>query len=244
MGGFPHGLTTPVGNDDRIEQRGVESEMIPYKTKSEFVFERLRQKIIDRELKPGQRIVLSDIAKEFGTSEIPIREAIRKFESEGIVKITPHVGAVVSMLEGSEYLEVYLMRIELEVLATKLAAPVATEKDIAALEKLILKADRAVQADKLEKLGPLNKEFHLRIYQIGPYPLLYKTVVDLWDRFELMQCVFSLVPKRAISSHEEHKKILSALADKNGRLAGRLVREHKNRTKKAIERAFRNKETK
>lgn len=65
--------------------------MIVYKTKSDAVFETLREKFITRQLKPGQRIIISDIAKEFGSSEIPVRGAIRRFESEGFVKVTPHM---------------------------------------------------------------------------------------------------------------------------------------------------------
>lgn len=212
--------------------------MIEFKTKSEVVFEKLRKKFINRELKPGQRIILSEVAKEFGTSEIPVREAIRRFESEGFIKITPHVGAIVNLMEESESLEVYLMRIELEVLATKLAAPHIRESDIIALNRFIDKAEQAVKSGKLQTLGPLNKGFHLRIYKVGPYPTLFKTVVDLWERFELMQCVFAYVPKRAVPSWKEHKMIVDALAQKNGRLAAKLVRQQKNRTKRALEKVF------
>lgn len=212
--------------------------MITFKTKSEAVFEKLRQKIFNGELNPGQRIVLSEIAKEFGTSEIPIREAIRKLESEGIVKVTPHVGAVVNLMEDSESLEVYLMRIELEVLATKLATPHITDADITRLNKIIQKAERAIETDNLKKLGPLNKEFHLTIYTVGSYQILYKTITDLWERFDLMQCVFSYAPERAIPSWQEHKDIVDALAQRNAKLAAKLVRQQKNQTKKAIEKVF------
>ena len=212
--------------------------MIQFKTKSEIVFDKLRQKIIDRELKPGQRIVISEIAKEFGTSGIPIREAISKFESEGFVTVTPHVGAVVNLMDSDEFLEIYLMRIELEVLAIKLATPHIRKPDIDALNKILLKAEQAVLAGEHSKLGPLNKEFHLRTYKTGPYPNLFKSIVDLWDKFELMQSVFAYVPQRATPSWEEHKMMVAALTDKNARLAAKLLRQQKNRTKKAIEQVF------
>jgi len=212
--------------------------MIQFKTKSEAVLEKIRQKIIGRELKPGQKIVISEVAKEFGISEIPVREAIRKLESDGLVEFTPHVGAVVSTIDGNEFLEIYLMRIELEVLATKLAASYMRAPDIEALNKFILKANQAVSKGEHQKLGPLNKDFHLRIYKTGPYPNLFKTIIDLWEKFELMQSVFAYVPKRAVPSWEEHKKIVEALAENNGVLAAKLVRQQKIRTKKAIERLF------
>lgn len=214
--------------------------MITFKTKSEAVFEGLRQKIFNSELKPGQRIVISEVAKEFGTSEIPIREAIRRFESEGLVTVTPHVGPIVSVLKNCEFIEIYLMRIELESLATKLAAPHMRESDINDLKKIICEEERAVLENEYSRLGPLNKEFHLRIYQTGPYPNLFKSIVDLWGRYELAQKIFAYAPNRVIPSLEEHKMIVDALAENNGTLAAKLVRKQKNKTKKAIEKVFRN----
>lgn len=212
--------------------------MIQFKTKTEAVFQKIRQNIIDKALKPGQRIVISEIAKDFGISEIPVREAIRKLESEGLVKFTPHVGAVVCLIEESEFLEIYLMRIELEVLATRLSTPHMTEADIRSLKKCLEREEKAIKAGEYQKLGALNKHFHMRIYKTGPYPYLSGTIADLWERFELMQSVFVYVPKSAMLSWEEHIKIVDALAEKNENLAAKLVRKQKNRTKKVIKELF------
>lgn len=212
--------------------------MIQFKTKTEAVFQKIRQNIIDKELKPGERVVISEIAKEFGISEIPVREAIRKLESEGLVKFTPHVGAVVSLIEGNEFLEIYLMRIELEALATRLSTPHMKESDIRVLKNCLVREEKAIKAEEYEKLRELNKDFHLRIYTTGPYPYLCGTIVDLWERFDLMQSVFVYVPKSVVLSWEEHKQIVEALAEKNARLAVKLVRQQKNRTRSQIEKVL------
>jgi DNA-binding GntR family transcriptional regulator len=212
--------------------------MILFKTKAEAVLEQIRQRIIDNEIAPGERIVISDVAKEYGISEIPVREAIRKLESQGLVNFTPHVGAVVNKIAGDEFLEIYLMRIELEVLATKLAVPHMNQTVIEALREDIKLAQEAIEAGNNEQLGPLNKSFHLKIYKTGPYPYLYNTIVDLWDKFELMKSVFAYVPKRAIPSWAEHEKMVAALETKNIALVAKLVRQQKNRTKKALEKLF------
>ena len=99
------------------------------------------------------------------------------------------------------------------------------------------------QFQQIKKLGPLNKDFHLRIYQSAPYPYLFKQIVDLWEKFELMQSVFAYVPQRAIPSWDEHKKIVGALKAKNAALAARLVRQQKNRTQKALKKNFSKKNT-
>src|SRR3989339_1007512 len=96
---------------------------VQFKTKTEIVHAKLHQDIVAGKLRPGQRIIISELAKEFGFSEIPIREAIRSLETAGLIHFTPHVGAMVNTIDANEFLEIYLIRIELEALATRLAVP-------------------------------------------------------------------------------------------------------------------------
>jgi len=205
-----------------------------FKTKTEIVHAKLHRDIIAGKLRPGQRIIISELAKEFGFSEIPIREAIRSLETAGLVRFTPHVGAVISEFNEREFLEIYLIRIELEALATRLAVAHITEADLDFLGKNIEKTEKAIQQNKHDKIGPLNKEFHLRIYQAAPYPYLLNLIKSLWEKFELYQSVFAYVPDRIIPSCQEHKKIIEALRAKNGVLAERLVKEQKACTIRAL----------
>ena len=208
---------------------------VQFKTKTEIVHERLHRDIITGKLRPGQRIIISELAKEFGFSEIPIREAIRSLETEGLVRFTPHVGAVVSEFNDREFLEIYTIRIELEALATRLAIAHITEADLEFLDKNVEKTEKAILQNKMDKIGPLNKEFHLRIYQAAPYPYLLNLIKSLWDKFELYQSVFAYVPGRAIPSCHEHKKIIEALRKKDGAAAEQLVKEQKARTSRALQ---------
>lgn len=207
---------------------------VQFKTKTEIVHAKLHQNIVAGKLRPGQRIIISELAKEFGFSEIPIREAIRSLETAGLVRFTPHVGAVVSEFNDREFLEIYIIRIELEVLATRLAVPHVTGADLDFLDKNVEKTEKAIKQNKLDKIGPLNKDFHLRIYQAAPYPYLLNLIKSLWEKFELYQSVFAYVPDRAIPSCQEHKKIIEALRTKNVALAERLVKEQKACTIRAL----------
>jgi len=207
---------------------------VQFRTKTEIVHAKLHQDIVAGKLKPGQRIIISELAKDFGFSEIPVREAIRSLETAGLVRFTPHVGAVVSEFNEREFLEIYIIRIELEVLATRLAGPHITEADFDFLAKNVEKTEAAIKQNKINKIGPLNKEFHLRIYQAAPYPYLFNLIKSLWEKFELYQSVFAYVPDRAIPSCQEHKKIIEALRLKNGVLAERLVKEQKACTIQAL----------
>ncbi|MFH0800288.1 MAG: GntR family transcriptional regulator, partial [Pseudomonadota bacterium] len=153
------------------------------KTKNVAVYKKLRQDIIKGKLKPGQKIVMADLAKAFGLSETPVREAIRRLESDGHVHFTPHMGAIVAKIDEGELVEIYLIRIALEALATRLASPHITDKDIDFLNKKNHEMEIAIQQGKYENLGSLNKNFHLRIYKAAPFPRLYKMICDLWDTF-------------------------------------------------------------
>jgi DNA-binding GntR family transcriptional regulator len=96
--------------------------------------------------------------------------------------------------------------------------------------------ERAVQAKKYEKLGALNKEFHLRIYQAAPYPTLNQLIEDLWEKMERTQCVFTFVPDRAVASVEEHKGIIEALKVKDTTRSEKLIKNQKSLTMASLER--------
>lgn len=209
---------------------------VAFKTKNVAVYEALRKDIIDGKLKPGQKIIMSEIARRFELSEIPVREAIRRLESDGFVEFTPHVGAVVSKMNEREFVETYLIRIELEPLATRLAVPYLTSADIDFLEKKNQEMKNAIKEDHPEKIGNLNKAFHLRIYQSAPYPYLYKLISELWEKVERTKSVFAYAPERATASVEEHKKIIRALTAKDTELSEKLIREQKSRTMVELER--------
>ena len=208
---------------------------LPLKIQAE---EAVREMIQSYRFAPGKWINVERLAKDLGVSRTPVCQALKVLESEGLVKFTPHVGAVVNDLAHDEFLELYLMRIELEALATKLSAPHMEPEDIAELRSLVGEAERAIEEGKTDVLGALNKSFHLKIYKTAPYPFLYRTIVDLWERFELMQCVFAYVPERAVPSWDEHKLIVEALENRDAAKAAKLVRQQKNKTKRALEKVL------
>jgi DNA-binding GntR family transcriptional regulator len=205
------------------------------KTKNVAVYNKLRQSIIKGKLKPGQKVVMAELAKAFGLSETPVREAIRRLESEGYIDFTPHMGAIVTKIDEGELVEIYLIRIALEELATRLASPHITEKDIDFLNKKNREMEVAIQQNRYEILAGINKLFHLRIYKAAPFPRLYKMICDLWDTFERWPSVFSYVPERAAASVEEHKKIIQALRARDMEQADRLIKEQKERTMEALQ---------
>lgn len=215
--------------------------LLKFQTKNQAVYEALRKGIIEGKLRPGQKIIMREVAKEFGLSDIPVREAIRRLESDGFVSFTPHIGAIVSKIDEHEFVETYLIRIELESLATRLAAPHISSSDIEYLINKNNEMKNALNENKYEKVGMINRDFHLRIYRAAPYPHLYQLIVSLWERVERTQSVFAYAPERATASVSEHEKIIDALRRKNVTLAENLVKKQKSRTMSALEKFIKNK---
>lgn len=205
------------------------------KTKNLVVYEKLRQDIIEGTLRPGQRLVMARLAKEFKISETPIREAIRRLESDGYVSFTPHSGAMVTRLNDQELSEIYLIRISLEGLATRLAVPFVSPLDIKWLKKKNNEMKAAVKKGRFESLARLNKAFHLRIYKAAPSHRLYKMISDLWDAFERWPSIFSFVPDRAKTAIREHEDIIAALESTDVDKADILIKEQKKNTLVALQ---------
>lgn len=205
------------------------------KTKNLLVYEKLRRGIIKGTLRPGQKLVMANLAKKFSTSETPVREAIRRLESDGYVIFTPHSGAIVTEINKQELSEIYLIRISLEALATRLAVPFISKDDKAWLKKKNNEMKLAVKKGRHENLARLNKAFHLRIYKAAPYPRLYKMIAELWDAFERWPSIFSYVPERGKTAIQEHEQILGALEKGDVDLADRLMTEQKTNTLRALQ---------
>lgn len=205
------------------------------KTKNLLVYEKIRQGIIKGTLKPGQKLVMAALAKKFKTSETPIREAIRRLESDGYVTFTPHAGAVVTEINRQELSEIYLIRISLEALATRLAVPFISQEDLIWLKKKNEEMKAVIEKDRYDQLARLNKAFHLRIYKAAPFPRLYKMISNLWDAFERWPSVFTYIPERAASAIREHEQIIEALETADVDRADDLMKEQKKKSLEALQ---------
>ena len=96
--------------------------MVRFRTKQEYVHSWLRDAILDGTLRPGERVVIDDVARRLEVSAIPVREALQLLQSEGLVAIAPHVGATVAAVSADEIREVFAIMEALETVAGRAAA--------------------------------------------------------------------------------------------------------------------------
>jgi DNA-binding GntR family transcriptional regulator len=147
---------------------------------AEQVRDRLLEGILDGSYPPDARIIETSVAKELGTSQAPVREALRGLESLGVVEITPFRGARVRQLQPDELLEAYVVRSAIETLGAELAVPRMSEHDIEELVGLAEKMKEAADAGDGRKVAEYDVNFHGRIIELSGN----RTLVRVWRSLE------------------------------------------------------------
>ena len=198
-----------------------------YRTKQEIIYETIREAIQIGRYAPGHHLVADDLAQEFGTSRMPVREALQRLENAGLVSITPHRGAVVSELSEQEIVEVYHIRAVLEGLAARLAAPHLGPADYDRLNVLIddMASTGAAQPD-LDQLLRGNRDFHEIIWQAAQAPRLHELLENLYDASRRFRNISILLAGRLEQIVQEHRRIVQALAAGDPATAARFANEH------------------
>jgi len=198
-----------------------------FKTKTEVVYDFLKKNILNGRYQPGEKIVISVIARQLDVSDIPIREAIKRLQTEGLLDLTPHVGAKVVEIDQDEFEQITLIRAELEGLATRLSIDYLTEKDFKELDRLNREGDVLVKNKSYRQLAELNKKFHFTIYQALPHNVITKMISDLWDKARMQPHVFTYSADRCRQSQKEHKQVVKALKRGDGNTASEIVKKQK-----------------
>jgi DNA-binding GntR family transcriptional regulator len=202
---------------------------------AERVSNGLRNAILDGQLSPGDRIRQEAVARDYGTSRIPVREALRQLESEGLVTLEPHVGARVARLERDELDEVYLLRERLESLAIAQSAPHLSESQLADLRRLVEEMERAAASDDLTRWIELDRRFHLATFAGASLPRLLRLIEGFWNTTQQYRRAYTLLPRRLDIAHLEHRLLLEALERRDPSDAERLLQTHIRRTRLTLD---------
>lgn len=205
-----------------------------FKTKQEYVYELLYNAILSGEFEPGEHLVLEDLAERFGTSRTPLREAIRRLQTEGLVEFAPHRGAVVVDLSIEELIEIYHIRAVLDGLAARLAAESLSDENLFELESILNRTDRELAPSNLARFEEFNRAFHEIIYQGANAPFLYEMIINLYTQSGRYRHLSVHSPGRIEDVLIEHRKIMSALIDRDPEAAERYAREHHENTAKVL----------
>ena len=198
---------------EEVPASAVEAAFAGALSKSQLAYDYLRDGIARHELGPGYRLVLQNIADELAMSVVPVREAIRRLEAEGLVTYERNVGARVAMVDEHGYVDAMQALGVVEGAATGLSAPRISGADL----------ERASQVNEhlrslLDHFDPhaftaLNRQFHSVLFESCPNQLLLDMVHRGWAQLSgLRDSTFAFVPGRAHDSVAEHAHILELIA--------------------------------
>lgn len=192
-------------------------------TTAKVVAGRLRDEIQAGTLSPGTRLRQNDVARRFGVSTTPVREAFAQLQAEGLVRIDPHRGAVVFHPTVEDLMEFYEIREVLEALAVGQAMSHLDGDAVRELNSLIDKMRKTEDARRWMKL---NDEFHLHLYERAHRPRLNAMIENLRDASTPYIHMFVAGRSPAARANEEHQEILDACTRGDRDAAERAVREH------------------
>ena len=210
-------------------------------TLSEHVFRRIQAAIVTGEISPGSKISEPELARTYGISRGPLREAIHRLEGQRLLVRVPHVGARVVSLSHAELIELYEIRESLEGMACRLAAERMSQAAIDELRHVLdtHERDAAFQAGQGYYQQEGDYDFHYRIIQGSGNQTLYKMLCgELYQLVRMYRIQFSSTPNRPRQAFAEHHRILDAIEARDGELAELLMRRHIGASKRNIERHY------
>jgi DNA-binding GntR family transcriptional regulator len=208
---------------------------IKRQTLTSAVTESLRQRILSGEFTDGQQLRQEALSNEYGVSRVPVREALRQLEAEGLIQIIDHKGAVVSKLSLDDVLELLEVRAMLESSLLAAAIPQQTKADHDAAAATLAEFETALNTDDIRHWGELNSRFHLALYRAAARPNTLAMIEQLHnktDRYTRMQILFTHTKERA---HAEHTQMLEMCRQGKVQEAAEFIRFHILSAGKALE---------
>jgi len=203
------------------------------------IVEDLKAGIATGKLKPGERLVELPLSKAFGVTRSKVREALKKLEQDGFVRIIPNVGARVAEFSQKDIEHIYDLMSVLEGLAVRVITPFLTDQQLKRIEMLVEKVEAA---HKPTQFFELNNELHSFLIALTENDHLIKIADNFMFKIRCLnlQCLFS--PGQMAAGVREHRKILEAIRARNAVKAEQLMRNHllsaKNRLIKFINKSL------
>ncbi len=198
-------------------------------TLADRAFERIEAAIEKGELPPGTKISEALLARTFGISRGPLREAIRRLEGRKLIRHIPRVGASVATYSRKDLIEIFVVREALEGIACRLAAENMTPVELTELEGVLEhhRGGDELRAGSGYYQTPGDLDFHYRIVRASQNSKLIELLCDeLYYLIRVYRYRSGAAPGRAKQAFEEHQAIVAAMRDRNGELAESLMRRH------------------
>jgi len=207
---------------------------LAYRTKADAAYTELRRRIIAGVLAPSENLNQEQLANSLGVSTTPLREALRRLESESFIITNAHRDAIVAPLDLGQMSFLYEVKEALECAASGLAAERITPEDRAAIGAALERLGKHYSADDDEEAWAANRRLHSAIYRSSHNPILIEQLDQVWDRYERFRRILDVLVL-APSIDQEHASIVAAVFRGDAREAAEAMRAHLRRAQKLIE---------
>lgn len=203
-------------------------------TIQEMVTKTLRKEIITGEYEYGERIVQADLANRYGVSRMPIREALKRLEFEGLLKYEPRKGVIVQPLTINDVEEIYTLRAMNESLAAEKSLPYLDQNDIDHLEALLMEMEHiSLNDETIEKYSKLNEQFHKTIIAKCPWKRVIQNAEIIWSHSLAIASSMILVNYFDLVK-QEHRQIFEAVRGGDAKVLKSITEYHIERSKKDL----------
>jgi DNA-binding GntR family transcriptional regulator len=209
----------------------MQSETIKVSTINDEVYDRVRRWIVSGTLSPGAKISIRSIADTLGVSTMPVREALRTLQAEGLVMFERR-SVTVTRLSKDQVAQIFQIRLRLEQLASEWAIGKIDEDDVADIERILLAMDR--DDITVEEWRQLNQDFHRRFYDCAGSPHLLELIRNVWDRVEPYMAIYASSVSDFHEAHRQHSEILELIRARDlGELLAKIA-DHLEYTADAV----------
>lgn len=197
-----------------------------YRSLTQIIMETLRERILDGGYEPGARLNITELAHQFSVSPVPVREALRNLETEGLVEFQLNRGVVVQELSPEQVRELYLLRTPLEMLAATEAVRASTEKSTRRLRTILAKMKKTQGAPEWHSL---HNEFHHEFCSLSGLPRLIQLVEVLRGQMRPYAKLYLSNPTHLEQAEKEHQQMVDYLEKGQSAELRDLIKQHLQR---------------
>lgn len=227
------GMTSHLVSTDDLEMDfALEIERRPLA--SEGIYGSLRRRIVDLALRPGELLSRTQLAKQYGVSQTPVRDAFFRLQREGLVEIFPQSRTAVAKIDLAHARETQFLRMALEIEVLKTLVSQSGSKGIAFARRILPLQKRAFEEGKLERFASLDRQFHLSLCDAAGYPDLWQMISERSGHIDRLRALNLPDPGKIATILQSHTQILDAVEAGDATAGEAAVRRHLSGTLSAV----------
>jgi len=197
---------------------------------------RLRRALLAGEIKPGEQIKVSELERAFGVSHIPIREAVRRLEKEGLIVVQPERAAVAAGVDREDLRGLYDLRRIVECEVIRRSVESMTAEQVGTVRAALASLEAVTQDQDSPRFWELHRDFHWALLEPGASAWVERVLDQLWIASQRYVRLF--LSETLADAMADHRELLVCCEKRDGARAEALLRRHLDRTELAVQRAF------